>query len=221
MAAWSRPPRRRSRSCSCRSLVKLDDARKRRSRTTSAAASSACGYFQLANGGFSYWPGGSGGFAAGYRIGYAVYASTYASHFLVEAEKRGFTVPQSMRAGMIRNLRSTAQEWRPAGQHARPGLPAVCARARGTAGSRRDEPAARDARAGCRGALGAGGRATSLPGCRMPRGSWPPVIRWPCAITGDRLHLRFFAARPCAGAAGTGAARPARQGRTAGARDLG
>ena len=93
------------------SLVKLEDSRTKEIEDNIRGGIERLRFFQLANGGFSYWPGGSGGFAAGSLEGYAVYASTYASHFLVEAEKRGFTVPQSMRAGMIRNLRSTAQEW--------------------------------------------------------------------------------------------------------------
>jgi alpha-2-macroglobulin len=93
------------------SLVKLEGSRQRQIEDNVRAGIDHMRFFQLANGGFSYWPGGSGGFATGSLEGYALWATTYASHFLVEAEKRGYTVPASMRAGMIRNLRSTAQAW--------------------------------------------------------------------------------------------------------------
>jgi len=93
------------------SLVKLEDSRTKEIEDNIRGGIERMRFFQLANGGFSYWPGGSGGFATGSLEGYAVYATTYASHFLVEAEKKGYTIPASMRAGMMRNLRATAQEW--------------------------------------------------------------------------------------------------------------
>ncbi len=63
--------------------------------------------FQLSNGAFSYWPGG-----AYEASGYSQWSAIYASHFLVEAEKKGYTVPAALRAGMIRSLRAMAQSWR-------------------------------------------------------------------------------------------------------------
>jgi len=93
------------------SLMKLDDRRKQQVEDNIRVGIERLRWFQLANGGFSYWPGGSGGFATGSLEGYAIWATTYASHFLVEAEKAGYTIPASMRGGMVRHLKTTAQNW--------------------------------------------------------------------------------------------------------------
>jgi len=92
-------------------LMKLDDRSKQQVEDNIRAGIERLRWFQLGNGGFSYWPGGSGGFATGSLEGYAVWATTYASHFLVEAEKAGYAIPPSMRGGMIRHLKTTAQSW--------------------------------------------------------------------------------------------------------------
>ena len=93
------------------SLVRLEDSRKRQIEDNIRGGIERLRYFQLANGGFSYWPGGSGGFATGSLEGYELWATTYASHFLIEAEKAGYALPPSMRSGVIRHLRSTAAAW--------------------------------------------------------------------------------------------------------------
>ncbi len=90
-------------------LMKLDDVSKRSTENNIRIGIERLRTFQLGSGGFSYWPGQSVGAGDGYHY----WAATYASHFLVEAEKQGYAVPASMRTGMIRNLRSTAQAWRP------------------------------------------------------------------------------------------------------------
>lgn len=89
------------------SLVKLDDDERERVEANVRAGIESLRSFQLGNGAFSYWPGGS--YEA---MGYGQWAAIYASHFLVEAEKLGYTLPASLRAGMIRYLRSAAQAWR-------------------------------------------------------------------------------------------------------------
>lgn len=94
-------------------LTRLEEGRRRELEDNVRAAIDRMRYFQLGNGGFSYWPGGSGGTGNGSLEGYDLWATTYASHFLVEAEKAGYAVPASLRAGMIRALRATAQDWRP------------------------------------------------------------------------------------------------------------
>jgi uncharacterized protein YfaS (alpha-2-macroglobulin family) len=90
-------------------LMKLDDVSKRSTENNIRIGIERLRNFQLGSGGFSYWPGQSVGSGDGYHY----WAATYASHFLVEAEKQGYAVPASMRTGMIRNLRNTAQAWRP------------------------------------------------------------------------------------------------------------
>ncbi len=59
--------------------------------------------FQLRDGGFSYWPGGENADS---------WATTYAGHFLIEAEARGYFVPNDMIRRWKRYQRSKAQAWR-------------------------------------------------------------------------------------------------------------
>ena len=93
------------------SLLKLEDSRKRQIEDNIRGGIERLRYFQLANGGFSYWPGGNGGFATGSLDGYELWATTYAAHFLLEAEKAGYALPPSMRGGVIRHLKSAAASW--------------------------------------------------------------------------------------------------------------
>ena len=92
-------------------LVRLDGGRTQEIENNIRTGIQRLRWFQLSNGGFSYWPGGGGGFASGSLEGYELWASTYASHFLIEAEKAGYALPPGMRNGMIRHLQSVAQEW--------------------------------------------------------------------------------------------------------------
>lgn len=96
-------------------LVKLEDTRKRRIEDNIRAGIERLRWFQLPNGGFSYWPGAGGGFTGGSLEGYSLWASTYASHFLVEAEKQGYALPASMRSGVTRHLKAAAQSWTESG----------------------------------------------------------------------------------------------------------
>lgn len=88
-------------------LMNLDANTVRRTEENVRAGINRLREFQLANGSFSYWPGGQ------YEAnGYSQWAAIYASHFLVEAEKKGYSVPSALRAGMVRSLRTAAQSWR-------------------------------------------------------------------------------------------------------------
>jgi len=58
--------------------------------------------FQNADGGLSYWPGTGDGSAWG---------SIYAYHFLLEAEKKGYSIPIGLSSGLRRNLKRTARRW--------------------------------------------------------------------------------------------------------------
>ncbi len=61
--------------------------------------------FQLTNGGFTYWPGESG---------YASdWGSNYAGHFLLEAKKKGYALPQGMLRDWIRYQTNRANDWSP------------------------------------------------------------------------------------------------------------
>lgn len=59
--------------------------------------------FVQSDGGFSYWPGGQGSNPWG---------SSYAGHFLVEAQAKGFYVPEDMIRAWKKYQRSQAQSWR-------------------------------------------------------------------------------------------------------------
>lgn len=60
--------------------------------------------YQTAGGSFSYWPGGTDSHAWG---------TVYATHFLLEAEKKGYLVPESMKRSVLNDLRRTARGWKP------------------------------------------------------------------------------------------------------------
>jgi len=65
--------------------------------------------FQTAGGGFGYWPGDEQPQA---------WSTNYAGHFLLEAEKKGYALPQGMLAGWTRFQVAKAQAWRDDGnQH--------------------------------------------------------------------------------------------------------
>ena len=95
------------------SLVRLEEGRKQEIEDNIRNGIERLRWFQLSNGGFSYWPGGNGGFADGSLEHYDVWASTYASHFLLEAEKAGYALPPTMRSGVIRHLKTVAEQWTP------------------------------------------------------------------------------------------------------------
>ncbi len=58
--------------------------------------------FQTANGGFSYWPGEA------YE---SDWGSNYAGHFMIEAEKAGFSLPVNMKSKWINYQQSQAKNW--------------------------------------------------------------------------------------------------------------
>lgn len=59
--------------------------------------------FQQPNGGFSYWPG----------YGKANdWGTTYAGHFLIEAEKAGYSIPISFKSNWIKYQKRASKEWR-------------------------------------------------------------------------------------------------------------
>lgn len=94
------------------SLLTLESGRKREIEDNVRAAVERLRFFQLANGGFSFWAGGSGGFSSATEANsYESWASSYATHFLIEAERAGYSLPASMRAGAIRALKTQTASW--------------------------------------------------------------------------------------------------------------
>jgi len=62
--------------------------------------------FQTANGGFSYWPGEGED---------SEWGSNYAGHFIIEAEKQGYTLPGSLKQRWVKYQQQQARNWNNAG----------------------------------------------------------------------------------------------------------
>ncbi|TKG90809.1 hypothetical protein EYV94_23380 [Puteibacter caeruleilacunae] len=60
--------------------------------------------FQLANGGFSYWPG---------RDEPSDWGTSYAGHFMLKAEEKGYTLPIGLKSAWLRYQKNAAQSWEP------------------------------------------------------------------------------------------------------------
>lgn len=60
--------------------------------------------FQTASGGFGYWPGNRDA---------DDWTSTYAGHFMVEAERKGFTAPPGVKDAWLAYTRKQARDWAP------------------------------------------------------------------------------------------------------------
>lgn len=60
--------------------------------------------FQQAGGGFAYWPGQPLADAWG---------SSYAGHFLIEAEKKGYSLPAGLKTAWLKSQKQVARQWTP------------------------------------------------------------------------------------------------------------
>jgi len=60
--------------------------------------------FQQSGGGFAYWPGQSY---------YNSWGTSYAGHFLLEAEKKGYSLPPGMKSAWLKSQRQLARQWMP------------------------------------------------------------------------------------------------------------
>jgi uncharacterized protein YfaS (alpha-2-macroglobulin family) len=88
-------------------LMKLEEGRKLQIEAHIRSAIERLRWHQLADGGFSTWPTGSGGFPSPY----AIWSTIYATHFLIEAERAGYALPPTMRENALRKSRFVAQQW--------------------------------------------------------------------------------------------------------------
>ncbi len=61
--------------------------------------------YQTVDGAFAYWPGGTSSNGWG---------TVFATHFLLEASKKGYLVPEAMKQSVLNNLRRVARNWKPA-----------------------------------------------------------------------------------------------------------
>jgi uncharacterized protein YfaS (alpha-2-macroglobulin family) len=83
-------------------VLDLNAARVNEIRSNIRAGIDRLGTFQVPDGGFSYWPGGESA---------DDWASSYAGHFLIEAKRSGYTVPQALLSDFIKFQKSRAALW--------------------------------------------------------------------------------------------------------------
>ena len=84
-------------------LMKLDEETRWRTERNIKSGIQRLSRFQLADGGFSYWPGN-------YFV--TDWGTSYAGHFLILAREKGYNVPYGMYSAWIDYQRQTARNWR-------------------------------------------------------------------------------------------------------------
>lgn len=84
-------------------LMEMTEEQKQSASNNVKAAIDKLKNFQVASGGFAYWPGGD----------VNEWGSTYAAHFLLEAKNAGYAVPQTMIDRMVAYQKRVAKQWSP------------------------------------------------------------------------------------------------------------
>lgn len=84
-------------------IADIDPARKNKIQKNITAAIQKLSQFQVADGGFAYWPG---------QANPDDWGSSYAGHFLVEAEKKGYALPLNMKKQWLQYQQRNARQWR-------------------------------------------------------------------------------------------------------------
>jgi len=86
------------------SFTELSGSRKIEIETNVKEAINRMKNFQTASGGFGYWPG---------DVVESDWGTNYATHFLIEAEKKGYALPFGMKNKLINYLKTQARNWQP------------------------------------------------------------------------------------------------------------
>lgn len=84
------------------SLLDLDDVQKADIQKNINACLNKLSRYQMANGGFAYWPGGNN---------VSEWATNYAGHFIVEAEKNGYSIPSGLKTNWLKYQKEKASKW--------------------------------------------------------------------------------------------------------------
>lgn len=84
-------------------LTKLTEQQKAEAKSNVESVIARMKNYQLASGGFSYWPGSD----------YDPWATNYAGHFLLEAKDAGYAVPATMLDRFIKYQQEAAKRWSP------------------------------------------------------------------------------------------------------------
>ncbi|MDR2449402.1 MAG: hypothetical protein LBD52_05520 [Prevotellaceae bacterium] len=86
-------------------VVDLSEAKKKQAESNVKSALNRLRLFVTVYGSFSYWPGGTG-----YSCDWT---NNYAGHFMMEAERKGYHVPEAMKANWMAAQQKAAKEWLP------------------------------------------------------------------------------------------------------------
>jgi uncharacterized protein YfaS (alpha-2-macroglobulin family) len=84
-------------------IADLDQSRKNKIQKNITAAIQKLAQYQVANGGFSYWPG---------NMTPDDWGSSYVGHFFIEAEKKGYVLPPNAKKQWLNYQLKMAREWR-------------------------------------------------------------------------------------------------------------
>jgi len=90
-------------------LIEMDQNRRLEIANNVRAGLARLRSMQHPNGGFSYWPGVWN--TSEWRDWRSDWGTTYAGHFMLEAEKAGYTLPGDMKPQWLRYQRDTARNW--------------------------------------------------------------------------------------------------------------
>lgn len=84
-------------------IADIDNTRKQKIQTNVTAAIQKLAQYQVASGGFSYWPG---------QQTPDDWGSTYVGHFFIEAERKGYVLPHNAKKQWLAYQLSMARGWR-------------------------------------------------------------------------------------------------------------
>jgi uncharacterized protein YfaS (alpha-2-macroglobulin family) len=87
------------------SLMELTDSKKAEIETNIEAALKRLTKFQTGSGGFAYWPG---------QVEESEWGTNYGAHFLIEAEKKGYSLPFGMKDKLMSYMKKQARVWKKA-----------------------------------------------------------------------------------------------------------
>jgi len=83
-------------------VMELNKEMKNRLKSNVEAALNRLKTFQLASGGFSYWPG---------QADVNAWGTNYAGHFIIEAERKGYELPVGMKESWLNYQKDKANNW--------------------------------------------------------------------------------------------------------------
>ena len=83
-------------------LVDLDSEQKADIQQNINACLNKLSRYQMSNGGFAYWPGGNN---------VSTWATNYAGHFIIEAEKMGYSIPAGVKSSWVQYQKTKASKW--------------------------------------------------------------------------------------------------------------